>query len=457
MNKKYPRVVIAGTNSGVGKTTVVTGLLAALRQKGIRVQPFKIGPDYIDPGFHTKAAGAESYNLDTWLVPEKRLAENFAFLAGSAEISVIEGVMGLYDGGAKGISSTAEIAKKLQAPVVLVINAKSMGQSAGAIAMGYRDYDPELNLAGVILNRVGSLRHAEMTKESIEKIGIPVLGVIHRNDDLQTPERHLGLTPVTEMDPTQRIEYMRETITKSVDLEKVMRVASAASELNFIVSEDSPERYNVRIGIAKDEAFSFYYPTGIAYLEKMGAEIIPFSPLNDENLPHVDALIFGGGFPEMFLDKLAQNTVLKEKIRNVAKNGMPIYAECGGLLYLSHEIIDFGGVSYPMVGLVPASAKMETKLQRVGYVEASAQRESIFCRKGDVLRGHEFHFSSLTTKHDFPWAYRLQGSRQSESHLEGYAVGNVLASYLHLAFDGNESATKRFLSIVEKYRREHNA
>lgn len=232
MKATFPRIVIAGTHSGVGKTTIVTGIVAALAQRGYRVQPFKVGPDYIDPGFHALAAGRPSYNLDTWLVSEEKLDYNFSVLAGDADISVIEGVMGLYDGGAGGVSSSADIALRLNAPVVLVVNAQSMGQSAGAIALGYQAFNRDVNLAGVILNRVGSDRHAEMTREAVESVGIPVLGIIRRNEQLQTPERHLGLTPVSELSPESVIAQMRAVMDESIDWESLLEIARNAPDIH---------------------------------------------------------------------------------------------------------------------------------------------------------------------------------------------------------------------------------
>lgn len=453
MNSHIPRIVIAGTHSGVGKTTIVTGLLRALREQRYRVQPFKVGPDYIDPGFHTLAAGRNSYNLDTWLIPEEQLPGNFCELAKDCDIAVIEGVMGLYDGGAQGVSSTAAIAKQLQAPVVLVLNVKSMGQSAGALALGYRDYDPDLHVAGVILNCVGSERHAAMTREAIEELGIPVLGIVHRNEFLQTPERHLGLTPTTEIDSETIIQAMGEAMNEALDTRSLMQVAEGAPDLHVPSQVQSQATEKVRIGIARDEAFSFYYPTGLAYLEKMGVELVPFSPLQDKKLPDVQGLIFGGGFPEMFLTDLSANEELLQELRQAATEGMPIYAECGGLMYLCRQIVDFEGKAYSMVGIVPAITEMQQKLQRVGYVTATLKKDSLFGACGDQLRGHEFHFSTMRPddEENFPWAYELQGTRQKQSHREGYAKDNILASYLHLAFEGNPKAMQHFLAQCRRF------
>ena len=452
--KQCPRIVLAGVSSGVGKTTVVTGLLRVLRDQGLAVQPFKVGPDYIDPGFHEKAAGRDSYNLDTWLVPEERLVSTFCTLAGDADLSVIEGVMGLFDGGAAGVSSTAHIARLLQAPVVLVMNCRSMGQSAAAVALGYREYAPDVEIAGVILNQLGSDNHEQIIREAMAGIGMPVLGALHRTDALQTPERHLGLTPVTETETDALIAHMAETVGAGLDLAAIRSVAESAPVLFPETEETAGEKAPVRIGVAKDEAFTFYYPTSLSALAEKGAELVPFSPLADETIPDVDGLLFGGGFPEMFLEKLAANVSLKTSIKNARDAGMPIFAECGGLMYLCREIFDFEEKEYEMVGLVPAVCRMQKKLQRVGYVTAKALRESILAQAGETLRGHEFHFSTMEPDaSDFPWAYELMGSRQKEAHREGYAAGAVLASYLHINFDGSPAAADRFLSACRAYRK----
>lgn len=447
-----PRVVIAGTNSGVGKTTIVTGLLSYLHTKGYSVQPFKIGPDYIDPGFHAKASGRNSYNLDTWMTPVERLAPNFSSLSKGADISIIEGVMGLYDGGVNGVSSTADIAKKLNAPVILVLDCKSVGYSIAATALGFREYDKDVNIAGVILNRLGSDRHESMVREVMEQINMPVLGAFRRSDMLKTPERHLGLTPVTEIETNALIHSMEDAVGKWIDVEKIIRVAKSASPIPVCERPETVTKKKVCIAVARDEAFSFYYPASLEALERRGAELIAFSPLHDKSVPLSDGIIFGGGFPEMFLQELTNNISMRESIKKCASTGMPIYAECGGLMYLCQSIMGFKGDCYPMVGIVPGICKMQEKLQRVGYVTGQVLRPSIIANPGDELKGHEFHFSLLECQEDFPWAYSLRGTRQNTGHLEGYSNENILASYLHLSFDGNPKAADNFIKFCEGFR-----
>lgn len=456
---KIPRIIIAGTNSGVGKTTIVTGILAALKQKGLTVQSYKVGPDYIDPGYHQLASGKAAHNLDTWLIPTDKLVPIFAKTALDNDIVIIEGVMGLYDGGRAGISSTAAIAKLLKAPVILVIDAKSVGESAAAIALGFKMYDQSVNLAGVIINRLGSKNHQNMICEALEKIKIPVLGCIYRNEALHMPERHLGLTPVTEHDAYGMMSQLQEQISAQVDLEELLKIAYQSSTLNT-KSERTNDFHqsplHVRIGVAQDEAFSFYYPESLDVLKALGAEIIPFSPINDSVLPPVDGLIFGGGFPEMFVNELTNNTSMHESIRQACREGMPLYAECGGFMYLTKKIIDFNGQEYDMVGVIPAKCNMQSKLQTVGYVEATALTDSVLCAAGDVLRGHEFHFSQMTHDDDiqesFPWAFKFKKTRTGEVYSGGYAEKNIVASYLHMHFAGNEQNALRFLTKCMEFK-----
>ncbi|GMA99416.1 cobyrinate a,c-diamide synthase [Pelosinus sp. IPA-1] len=453
-----PRIVIAGTHSGVGKTTIVTGILAVLKEKGLTIQSYKVGPDYIDPGYHQLASGKVAHNLDTWLVPTDKLVPIFAKTASDNDIVIIEGVMGLYDGGRTGISSTAAIAKILKTPVVLVIDARSVGESAAAIALGYKMYDQEVNLVGVIINRLGSQTHKSMICDALDRIGIPVLGCIYRNDALHMPERHLGLTPVTEHNASDRISELREQISSQLDINKLLEIAQSSPSLcslEEVTNNSKKIPLNLRIGVAQDDAFSFYYPESLDVLKSLGAEIIPFSPISDNELPQVDGLLFGGGFPEMFANELAVNVSMRQSIKQACQEGMPVYAECGGFMYLTKKIVDFEGQKYDMVGAIPATCSMQSKLQTVGYVEATALTENILCDNGDILRGHEFHFSQMIideNQKDFPWAFEFKKTRTGEVYNGGYASKNVVASYLHMHFAGNEKNALRFLSSCKLFK-----
>lgn len=458
-----PRIIIAGTHSGVGKTTIVTGILAALRQKGLAVQSYKVGPDYIDPGYHQLASGKAAHNLDTWLIPPGKLASIFSKTAQGNDLAVIEGVMGLYDGGRTGISSTAAIAKLLHAPVVLVIDAKAVGESAAAMALGFKMYDPEVKLAGVILNRLGSLNHQNMICEALDKIKIPVLGSMYRNQALQMPERHLGLTPVTEHDAQEVVRQLQEQIAAQLDIDKLIEIAQHSSALAIDDCGESGtfvhQPYPVRIGVAQDEAFSFYYAESLDVLKTLGAEIVPFSPIKDRELPQVDGVILGGGFPEMFVSPLSCNKGMHQSIRHACAKGMPFYAECGGFMYLTNTIVDFDGQEYEMAGIIPAVCSMESKLQTVGYVEATALSDNVLCTAGEVLRGHEFHFSQM--KYDkceepFPWAFSLKKTRTGVTYAGGYAANNVVGSYLHMHFAGNEKSARHFLAKCMEFKHGKN-
>ncbi|MEG6585514.1 cobyrinate a,c-diamide synthase [Dendrosporobacter sp. 1207_IL3150] len=454
-----PRIVIAATNSGAGKTTIVTGILANLKHKGLSVQSYKVGPDYIDPGYHKLASGKPGHNLDTWLVPQEKIANIFAKTSNGSDIAIIEGVMGLYDGGREGISSTAAIAKILKAPVILVVDVKSMGESAAAIVLGFKSYDPELNLAGVIINRVGSDTHRIMVSSAIEKLGVPVLGCIYRNNKLSLPERHLGLTPVTEHSAEETLGIIADQIGREVNIPQLVNLACSAPEYldQVIAVQDIPVKSGVRIGIADDEAFSFYYPESLAVLMELGAELVPFSPLKDNAIPNVDGIILGGGFPEMFAERLSANQNMRNAIYTAGKQGMPIYAECGGLMYLTKKITNFTGESYEMVGLVPASSEMCTKLQTVGYVEAAAVSDNVLCQKNDILRGHEFHFSQMIpdcVDADFSWAFDFKKVRTGIIYPSGYAFKNILATYLHIHFAGNIKAAELLITKCKKFREE---
>lgn len=451
-----PRLVIAGTHSGVGKTTITAGLIRALRQRGMKVQAYKVGPDYIDPGYHNIASGRPVHNLDTWLMPAEDMLSMFQKTSQDADIAIIEGVMGLFDGGRQGQSSTAQIAKLLAAPVVLVTDIKSVGQSIAATILGYKLYDPELELAGVILNRAGSSRHEELVREAAAPLDIPVVGCVYRDSSLVIAERHLGLTPTAENGQLENfIAAMGDTMVSAIAIDKIKAVADNAKPV--VLKPRYGQSINgkaVKIGVAKDEAFSFYYPESLETLERLGAELVSFSPLRSTQLPDVDGLLFGGGFPEMFVEQLAANKSMLQAIKRVCQAGMPVYAECGGLMYLTEQIIDFEGTVYPMASVVPAVCRMQNKLQAVGYVEAEAINHQAVCNCGEKLKGHEFHFSTMEptiNEANFPWAFEFTKMRTGAKYRGGYAADNVTASYLHMHFAGNRLAAERFINNCQLF------
>ena len=429
---KFPRLVIAATHSGAGKTTLTCGIIAALRKRGLKVQPYKVGPDYIDTGFHELAAGRPAQNLDSWLVGKDKIVDVFNSAYGDADIAIIEGVMGLYDGGRGGISSTAEIAKILDAQVILIIDAKSVGTSAAATALGFREFDKDVKLAGVILNRVGSTSHEKIITDALNKIGIESFGAVKRDDEIVFPSRHLGLVQASEINFD--FDKLADKIAAQINLDSLLVVSGQWSEIKkFSPYHLTPNPYSLKIGIARDEAFTFYYAESLRELERRGAELIFFSPIHDENLPQVDALIIGGGYPELYAGDLERNKKLRTAIKRAADDGLPIYAECGGYMYLMDALTNLDGKIFEMCGVIPNQAVMTDKLQMVGYVDATITKDCIIGKRGDKIHAHEFHFSKAlnsTGKEIF----NCEKLRTGEKYFAGYADKNIVASYLHMSF-----------------------
>lgn len=451
-----PRLVLAATQSGSGKTTLTLGIIAALRERGLKVQTYKIGPDYIDTAYHALASGRPAHNLDSWLVSEDKLKDIFAHTSRDADIAIIEGVMGLYDGGKGGVSSTAEVAKLLKAPVVLVIDAKSMGTSAAAIALGFREYDKNLNLAGVLLNRIGSDNHKSIIESALNEVGIKCRGAVKRDSKLITPERHLGLLPTAENESSALIGNISRAVKAQINIEELLAIAATCPPLDTPASSITQRaESSLKIAVAADEAFNFYYPAALTVLEGLGAEIVAFSPLHDETLPKVDGLIIGGGFPEMFAARLSANTSMLESVRNAANGGMPIFAECGGYMYLMNELIDFEGKAHKMAGIIDNAAKMNDRLQTVGYVEAELMADCILGRAGRKIHAHEFHFSSEVNNNGRS-AFNCVKISTGNRYRAGYVSENIVASYLHIHFVGCPIAAAAFIGNCQNYHRRSN-
>ncbi len=456
------RIVIAGVASGVGKTTITMGFIAAWRAQGLRVQPFKVGPDYIDPSHLAQAADRPCYNLDTWMVAKTRILDLFTVATASADISIIEGVMGLYDGqsSTEDTGSTAEVAKLLNAPVILVIDAGAMARSAAAIVLGFQKLDPDVNIVGVIANRVGGEGHAALLREAIEPAtGIPLLGYLSNTDSIIS-ERHLGLVPASEhaLDLVQ-LAALAQRIRQTCQSERIIELARQAPVLqrhgSKEVSLDEKEHSAIPIVIAQDEAFSFYYPDTLDLLRKAGAHLVPFRPLYDERVPEgVCGLYIGGGFPEVYAQRLAANVSLREDIARLIDQDIPCYAECGGLMYLCRSLRLASGEELPMVGAIERQSRLKevnTVGQGlvIGYREARAVRDTLLMRQGEVVRGHEFHYSSLDQPFSHEEAAYELGSGKS---VEGFARGNLLASYVHLPFSGFPLAAQRFVAAAHRWR-----
>ena len=434
------RIVIAGSGSHSGKTTLACGLLEALRHRGFSVSAYKTGPDYIDPQFLRLAGKCEACNLDTWLMSADRTRELFVRTSAGKDIAVIEGAMGLYDGG---VHSTAGIAKLLNAPVILVMDVKSLGESAAAIALGFREYDRDVDFAGVILNRAGSSCHVKIIAEELSRAGIKCFGALRRDNGLGVPERHLGLVPVSE-GAGYDSERLRLAVEEGIDIDELLRISEKPPKL-YAPSRKLRPSARVRIGIARDEAFSFYYPESLAVLEELGAELEYFSPIHDGCLPEAEGYIFGGGFPEMFARELSGNASMIASVRECVR---PVLAECGGYMYLCRSLRDFAGRVYGMAGVIPAEAVMTDK-PILGYMEGRALRRSFLCEEGTVIRGHEFHYSRIEPEISGEFcAYSLTRRNTSTSRIGGYAHGKILASYLHINFFGYPELAERLIASL---------
>lgn len=454
----YPRLIIAGTHSGVGKTTITAGLISALRRRGLSVQPYKTGPDYIDPGFHSAAAGRKCRNLDSMLLSRNRILETFARNSGNADISVIEGVMGLFDGAgaADERGSTSSLSKILRAPVLLVIDARAMARSAAALAWGFSRFERGVNIGGFLLNNIGSERHYEMVRESIErKTKLPVLGYLPKEKEIALPERHLGLVPSTERRPSRETEErLLSLIETHFDMDRIMGIAYSCAELppfRRVIFAGEPSPVRVRIGMAMDEAFNFYYEDNLDILRHYGAELVPFSPLKDRALPDgLGGLYLGGGFPELFAGKLAENRSLRADILQWSGRGMPILAECGGLMYLVDKLEDFDGILHDMVGIFPGKVKMGRKLRSLGYCSATLNENCIIGRRGTKIMGHMFHWSWYEDPSGKA-KYIFDVSKAGRTERDGLSQNKALASYLHLHFSTRLSCARSLLRHSEKF------
>jgi cobyrinic acid a,c-diamide synthase len=446
-NSSQKRLVIAGTSSGAGKTTITVALIAALRARGMAVQPFKVGPDYIDPSHHAAAAGRASRNLDSFFLTKPRLMECFQRATRDADVAIVEGVMGLYDGRGvtDGEGSTAEVAQWLDAPVILVVDGAKMARSAAAVVLGFQQLDPRVRIAGVVVNNVGSVRHAEMLRAAIESAtGIPVVGALPRDPAIAMPERHLGLVLARELPPTDAWAGLAENY---LAVDRLLAIADGAPALpearvELFPAEPAPPR--ARIAIARDAAFAFYYEDTLDLLTAHGAELIPFSPLVDDRVPDAGAIYIGGGYPELHAGKLATNTSMIASIRRAVANGVPIYAECGGLMYLAEALVAPDGARHTMCGVIPGVSTMRPR-PRLAYVEVEATRNALFLKEGVRLRGHEFHYSSLAESPANNAAYRVISP---EEGVDGYASRNILASYVHLHFGVDPRLTPDFVALA---------
>ncbi|RFU22426.1 cobyrinate a,c-diamide synthase [Geodermatophilus marinus] len=444
-------MVLAAPTSNAGKTSVATGLVAALTARGHAVSPHKVGPDYIDPGYAGLAAGRPGRNLDPVLVGEERVVPLFLHGARGADVAVVEGVMGLFDGATRpglepGFASTAHVARLLRAPVVLVVDVSAQAQSVAALVHGFATYDPRVRLGGVVLNRVGSDRHEQIARDALESTGVPVLGAVRRLDRLATPSRHLGLVPAAERsaDALAGVRALGEVVAGSVDLDAVLRVARSAPALDGAPWDPAAEVARVpgrpRVAVAGGAAFTFGYAENAELLEAAGAEVVTIDPLRDEALPDGTAgLVIGGGFPEVHATELSANTALRAEVAALAARGGPVAAECAGLLYLARSL-----EGLPMCGVLDAEAVMSPRLT-LGYREAVALTDSALAPVGTRVHGHEFHRTVATPAAGATPAWRWAGAEP-----EGFVTGSVHASYLHLHWAGQPALAGRFVSACAR-------
>ncbi len=463
-----PRILIAGDRSSAGKTTISIGIMSVLKDMGYKVQPFKVGLDFIDPSYHTEVTGRYSRNLDGYLMQESAINEVFSHAIEGANIAIIEGVRGLFEGleATSDIGSTAQIAKLLKCPVILVINARSITRSAAALVAGYKSFDPKVNICGVILNNIGSKRHGEKAKEAIETYtSTPVIGEIPRNDSMKISMRHLGLIPALEgrrrvNDFEENLRKIKNIIKEGVDIDRLVLLAEVTEpmikpeEKIFLAqaSEITP-----RIAVALDEAFNFYYRDNLELLELAGAELVYFSPVNDKDVPRADALYIGGGYPELFAQELEDNVAMREAIRQASLEGLPIYAECGGLMYLTQEIkthvegsgnyhmAEMSSGTFRMAGAIPGRTLMGHK-RVVSYNIGSFVINNIIGRAGTSFIGHEFHHSEIVDiPEDTKFAIRLERGTGIKGELDGILVRNTLAAYAHLHAASYTGFSKSFV------------
>ncbi|MCF2944672.1 cobyrinate a,c-diamide synthase [Paenibacillus tarimensis] len=461
------RLVIAGTGSGAGKTTLTIGLMAALRKRGLVVQGFKCGPDYIDPTYHTAVTGRISRNLDSWMTSPSIVKEVCSTGSAGADISIVEGVMGMFDGKdpASDEGSSAHIAEITASPVVLVVNCQSMARSAAAVVKGFQTFSPSVRIAGVICNRVGSANHFRIVRTAIEQTcAIPVLGYLERYDGIEIPERHLGLVPSIERGELDGLfEQLAELVEQTVDLEQLLKLAECESidmvpELFAARTAGAAERpaaidKRVKIAVARDAAFHFYYPENLELLEANGAELVYFSPLAGEPVPGDAAgLYIGGGFPEEFAAVLTEQAAVMQSIRQAVKDGMPTIAECGGFMYLTEAIETTDGGRYPMIGLIPGYVRMQRKLAALGYREMRGMGKHPFLLPEETARGHEFHYSTYQTgdEGELNPAYQVKGMRGEK--LDGHMSANLVAGYTHMHFASAPQLPARMVEACRNYK-----
>ena len=428
------RIILAGTGSAVGKTTISTGIMKALSEK-YNVQPFRVRPDYIDPSYHTLATGNTSRNLDSFFMSPSQIRDSYVKAMGNKDLAIIEGVRGLYEGidSINDIGSTASVAKALDAPVILIINSRSLVKSAAAIVIGFKELDKDINIAGVILNKVKNKNHYLKTKKSIEQLtGVEVIGGIKRDDNITIDQRQLGLVPAVERENARlHINKWSEMIKQYIDLDRLVEIMKSAPKINSNLEPiwNKLNKQPVKIGVAFDEVFNFYYKENIESLEANNAKIKYFSPLKDEHLPDVDGIYIGGGYPELFSKELSKNESIIKDIKQFHNDNKPIFAECGGLMYLMNSIHND-----KMVGIYPYKSILTDRVQALKYTITEVQQDNIISKKGEIINGHDFHYSKVLVDDNNiknKLAFKILRGKGSYNLQDGFMDGNTLASYVH--------------------------
>lgn len=444
------KILIAGTNSGVGKTTISLGIMQALTKRNLKVQPYKVGPDYIDPSYHTFITGRDSRNLDSYMLDDEKIKYIFKNASKDADISVIEGVMGLYDGFGIDLNSctSSYTSKILKSPVILVINGKAMSSSAAAMVLGYKELDKEVNIKGVIVNNVKTKNHYELIKEAVEKYcNVEVLGYFPPNEKFKLDSRHLGLVPSVEIEAlTEKFYDLGSEIEKYINIDRLIEISESEEiETSFELNE-LPKFKSKSIAVAYDKAFNFYYKENLELLNQMNIEIKTFSPLYDEIVPKADCIYIGGGFPEIFAKELGINKKMRESIKKAHEDNIPIYAECGGLMYLGEKLLDLDGNEYEMVGIFEGISNMTKSLKRFGYCDGIAKVDTVLSNKGDIIKGHEFHHSEFNSNEECSYKMvKKRGNKIVDEWYGGYSKGNTLATYLHTHFYNNLDSIIKFV------------
>jgi len=449
-----PRIIIGGAHSGVGKTSVTLGLTAALKKRGLKIQTYKVGPDFLDPTYLEIASGRPCYNLDAWMMGRDYVRSLFNKTSADADIAVIEGVMGLFDGFSPESSegSTAQIAKWLKAPVALVANAGGASRSFAAMVEGYAKFEPDIKIKGVIANFCGSKNHSDLLRRAINShLSSKYLGGIVKGAAPKLDSRHLGLVTAQDALTQNMVDELAVVVEEHISIEDLIDMARTAPGFKVGGMDVNREETKARLGVARDKAFQFYYADNLEALNASGFELVYFSPTFDRRLPeNLDALFIGGGYPEACADELSENVSMKNDIRNFADSGLPVYAECGGLMYLSEGVEDINGKRNPMVGLLPAWTKMRQRFTALGYVEASFEENSLFGKACETIRGHKFHYSELlddpADNDGWKTVYSLKRKRDGKTFCEGYSRGATLASYAHLHFASRPLSCRRFIN-----------